>query len=383
MKTIKYIAICLLLTSSVTLFAQKKTFTRDYTYKASEMDSKVSSRTNATTEMRNILLREVGAYIRTEQKVITTGNTQEYIEKIEAITAGIVEMKVLDEKWDGETYYIKAEMVINPKEIEQKIKEIAGDKQKLKELEESRARTKAAEDEANRLRNELAALRRQMGSKEPQQRKEYEQKIKEKENSYNKQIETLSAEEYFTKGYTEKYNKGGVVINEVKWATRNVAAPGAFVDKPEDAGMFYQWNRKKAWAATGEEVTGWNPTIPTGNAWEKDNDPSPVGWRLPTLDDMNKLFDKNKVKREWTSVNGINGYRFTDKTTGNAIFLPAFGYRRDNNGMLRYAGTYGYYWTSTQNGNDHAHSVYFNLNSASQGSYLKRSEGFLVRPVAD
>ena len=34
----------------------------------------------------------------------------------------------------------------------------------------------------------------------------------------------------------------GVVINGVKWATRNVAAPGKFATSPEDAGMFYQWN---------------------------------------------------------------------------------------------------------------------------------------------
>ena len=376
MKTIKYIAICLLLTSSVTLFAQKKTFTRDYTYKASEMDSKVSSRTNATTEMRNILLREVGAYIRTEQKVITTGNTQEYIEKIEAITAGIVEMKVLDEKWDGETYYIKAEMVINPKEIEQKIKEIAGDKQKLKELEESRARTKAAEDEANRLRNELAALRRQMGSKEPQQRKEYEQKIKEKENSYNKQIETLSAEEYFTKGYTEKYNKGGVVINEVKWATRNVAAPGAFVDKPEDAGMFYQWNRKKNWIATGS-VAGWDKTTPTGNTWTTTNKVCPSGYRLPTDTELKGLI---AVGSKWTTVNGVKGRVFG--SGNNTIFLPAAGYRYYSNGTLSRVGSYGNYWGSTQDDTSYAYNLYF-IDSYADWYYYYRTNGFSVRPVAE
>jgi len=30
----------------------------------------------------------------------------------------------------------------------------------------------------------------------------------------------------------------GVVINGIRWATRNVDAPGTFVDNPEDAGMF-------------------------------------------------------------------------------------------------------------------------------------------------
>ena len=190
-QSFKIITVCLLLANSTNLFAQNKTFTRDYTYQASEIDSKVSSRTNATTEMRNILLREVGTYMRTEQIVITSGSTQEYKEKIEAITAGVVEMKILDEKWNGETYWIKAEMTINPKEVEQKIKEIAEDKQKVKELEESRARVKAAEEENARLRKEIAELNKKQGN---------EQKIEQKTNDYNKQINTLSAEEYYTKG---------------------------------------------------------------------------------------------------------------------------------------------------------------------------------------
>jgi len=36
----------------------------------------------------------------------------------------------------------------------------------------------------------------------------------------------------------------GVVINGVKWATRNVDKPGTFVANPEDFGMLYQWNRR-------------------------------------------------------------------------------------------------------------------------------------------
>ena len=40
-----------------------------------------------------------------------------------------------------------------------------------------------------------------------------------------------------------------VVINGVRWATCNVDAPGNFAANPEDAGMFYQWNRKVGWSA--------------------------------------------------------------------------------------------------------------------------------------
>ena len=204
---IKTFAICLLLATATTLFAQKKTFICEHTYPAGDNDNKNTSRTIATVEMRNKLLWEVGTYIRTEQILVTTGSSQEYAEKTEAITAGIVEMKILDEKWNGETYCIKAEMTIDPNEVEQKIKEIVDFKLKVKELEESRARTKAAEEEAARLRNEMAQLRQQMENKNEQQRKEYEQKLAEKENNYNKQIDNLSAEEYLTKGNNAKNNK--------------------------------------------------------------------------------------------------------------------------------------------------------------------------------
>ena len=140
----------------------------------------------------------------------------------------------------------------------------------------------------------------------------------------------------------------GVVINEVKWATRNVDKPGTFTGKPEDAGMFYQWNRKVAWPATGS-VRNWYNNSPTDTAWEKNNDPSPTGWRVPTLNEIKTLFDTDKVRSEWLTVNGVNGRKFTDKATGNSIFLPATGQRRGSDGRLDDIGSCGSYWSSTKN----------------------------------
>jgi superkiller protein 3 len=171
------------------LHAQKKTFTRDYTYQASEDDSKNSARANATTQMRNILLREVGEYLHTERK----SASGDYSEKIEAITAGIVEMKTLDERWDGATYYIKAEMTVDSKDLERRITEVLNDKQKTKDLEEARKRTLAAEAEVARLKKELEE------SKNEQQRLALQK-------NYQQQTEALSAEEYFTKAYNAQEN---------------------------------------------------------------------------------------------------------------------------------------------------------------------------------
>jgi len=143
----------------------------------------------------------------------------------------------------------------------------------------------------------------------------------------------------------------GVVINGVKWATRNVDAPGTFAATPESPGMHYQWNCKKAWPVTGA-VTDW-PTTPTleldtAMTWKKSNDPSPSGWRVPTWPELTKLCD-GKVSRAWVTQNGVDGMKFTDKTTGASLFLPAVGFRTF--GSMPFPGDIeGNYWGSMRGG---------------------------------
>jgi uncharacterized protein (TIGR02145 family) len=171
----------------------------------------------------------------------------------------------------------------------------------------------------------------------------------------------------------------GVLINGVVWAKYNVDAPGAFAAKPEDPGMFYQWNRKKAWPATGD-VTGWDFFTPEGDEWKKDNDPSPAGWRVPTFEEIEKLLDADKVSNEWDAEK--KGRRFTDRASGESIFLPAVGDRNISDGTLGDAGSDGYYWSSTQNGSNSAYYLYFNSGLANVFNY-GRISGFSVRPVAE
>jgi len=174
----------------------------------------------------------------------------------------------------------------------------------------------------------------------------------------------------------------GVVINGVKWATRNVAAPGTFATTPEDVGRFYQWNRKKAWATT-RDVAHWDDTYPEGTEWEATNDPSPDGWRVPTLAEINTLFSV-KVRCEWTTRNGKYGIKFTDKDTGNTLFLPVTGYRNSFNYGSLVASASGYYWSSTANGG-YAYSLGFSNNygfSAGSRDRNYRKDGFCVRAVA-
>ncbi len=138
-----------------------------------------------------------------------------------------------------------------------------------------------------------------------------------------------------------------VEINGVKWAKCNVDMPGTFAETPESAGMFYQINRNVGWSSTEPVVnsdggTTWDSANPGEFVWEKANDPSPDGFRVPSTQEIEALLDTAKVAMANVTQNGVYGNRFTDIQTGNSIFIPAAGYR-DSSGELYGAGESGNY----------------------------------------
>ena len=168
----------------------------------------------------------------------------------------------------------------------------------------------------------------------------------------------------------------GVMINGVEWARTNVDAPGTFAATPESAGMFFQWNCRQGWPATGSGTpTGWNSTGATGNTWTRENDPCPQGWRVPTDDEFQSL---NRSGSVWTTRSGVNGRLFG--TAPNQIFLPAVG-SRDLDGTLQDAGSWGNYWASTQGSAIFADQLWF-TSSLSWNWLHVRGRGNSVRCVA-
>jgi len=172
----------------------------------------------------------------------------------------------------------------------------------------------------------------------------------------------------------------GVVINGIRWATRNVDMPGTFAQNPESAGRFFQWGTLGGvthdWASTGT-VTGWN-TPNNREAWTSANDPCPPDWRVPTQTELTNLRDQPNT---WTTRNGVNGRLFG--TAPYQIFLPAAGRRNHiNNGALLDVGTNGTYWSSEEVMTEFAFSLWVSsANSLINWSW--RASGFSVRCVAE
>ena len=176
-----------------------------------------------------------------------------------------------------------------------------------------------------------------------------------------------------------KWEYVGVLINGVRWAECNVDALGTFAANPEDAGMFYQWNRSTAWPTTGD-ITSWDTTPPGGESWEPANDPCPAGWRVPITEEYAALLETAKVTNAWTTLNSVNGRMFTDNTSGASIFLPAAGGRNYIDGVLGNAGDGGLYWSSSPYTYPYVWYLYLNDSNTGQNGEERR-RGFSVRCV--
>lgn len=124
MKTIicKLILILLFFNS----LAQEKSFIREYYYRASEDDSKITSRQKALTEVKKLLIEELGIYVESyvnwERKEENNVLSKDFFtNEIKTLSAGITETKIIEENWNGSEYYIKAEIKTDPNEVLRKI----------------------------------------------------------------------------------------------------------------------------------------------------------------------------------------------------------------------------------------------------------------------
>ena len=213
--------------------------------------------------------------------------------------------------------------------------------------------------------------------------------------------------------------------NGLMWATCNVGA-----SKPEEYGDYFAWgdtvpyykeghsqdNPCSDWKDDKDGYTWKNYRFRTSvDSWDnvvelsKYNTSSSYGpidskttldadddvasyqwggsWRMPTQADWKELQDN--CKWDWidagnTEFGGIAGYKVTSQKDGykdRFIFLPATGHRFGT--LLGYVGSHGFYWSSSlaTGSPSYACGLYFNSGNMLWDYYLRRSDGFSVRPV--
>lgn len=188
----------------------------------------------------------------------------------------------------------------------------------------------------------------------------------------------------------------------VKWATCNVGAR-----KPEDNGNLYGWGEigptdiydplSRLTSKWGSNLSGFtkynldseNGTVDNKTTLDPEDDVAHVvwggKWRMPTKQEQVEL--RNNCTWEWTTLNGVNGYRVTSKIPGytdRSIFLPAAGAAYS----LRYEyGSTGYYWSSSIESLDDGRVLCFSaaiINITSRYAAISmgsRECGYSVRPV--
>ena len=139
----------------------------------------------------------------------------------------------------------------------------------------------------------------------------------------------------------------------VKWANMNVGAK-----KDSGFGTYFAWGEIKpkdyyswgtyAWSkgdsnfllkyCVNDKVIKLLPTDDAAHINWGGN------WRMPTVEEFDELVDPAKCTWEWTTKDGVNGYKVTGKKTGNSIFLPITGFRFY--GDVQFRAVKGVYWSS-------------------------------------
>ncbi len=180
------------------------------------------------------------------------------------------------------------------------------------------------------------------------------------------------------------------------WATCNVGA-----ETPEEYGDYFAWGETQPkdtynWSTyqycngsyntltkyCNDSSYGYNGFTDNLTTLLPEDDAATANWgsdwRMPTKEEWQELLDNTTVT--WTQQNGVNGMLFT-ASNGNSLFLPAAGCRY--NSSLSYAGSYGYYWSSSLYTDYPIYAWYLYFLSDYYGMYLYYSRGYghSVRPV--
>jgi TPR repeat protein len=208
-----------------------ETYIRDYYYTASEADSKITARTNSLDQVKLLLLQEIGTHIRQEINITKDSSGYTYAtEDIEAVTAGLTRVEIMEESWNGDTYYLKAEIDVDTDRVRKELEDIKNDKSD--EKEQRLEITKAIQIELQESREKISNLRKQLDNASKSQK----EKIR---IQYVESVDQLSLSEMFSKG--SGFEQKGQFEDAIFWYRK--AAEQGHPYAQHNLGIFYDYGR--------------------------------------------------------------------------------------------------------------------------------------------
>lgn len=158
------------------------------------------------------------------------------------------------------------------------------------------------------------------------------------------------------------------------WAKTNVGATNE-----SDYGEYYMYGKG---ADTYQVTSGDSAYSGTENPLAASADTATQvwggNWHTPTHVQWQEL--TTNTTYTWTTINGVNGGKFT-ASNGNYVFFPAAGYWLGD--IQNFVGSEGGYWSSSPYDSSDAYRLNFNTFFNDVNSYYSRSSGNSIRPVMD
>ena len=196
-------------------------------------------------------------------------------------------------------------------------------------------------------------------------------------------------------GILDNLDEGLVYVNQyavpemvdlglsVKWASFNIGA-----SRPEEYGDYFAWGETEPKEDYSSDTWKWRNSkyvwgrIDNKPILDSEDDAATVNWggkwRMPTIGELGDLL--YECSHEWTSINGVEGIKFTSLIEGYTdrwIFFPAAGERSGLN--LKYENQCRY-WSSSLTSDNSAWSMTFSKDYLAY-AYGLRYPGMPIRPV--
>lgn len=140
----------------------------------------------------------------------------------------------------------------------------------------------------------------------------------------------------------------GIEINGLLWAHYNVTSPNHFTAVIDARGSLYQYDSKIEYPNSSPNIsdapfgyrTGW---YDSGTPWQNENDPCPIGWRIPTKTEIEGLLangytwvepEQNNmaIPGAMLGISRSDAMLATKENTRGGIFLPQTGFRSNETG---------------------------------------------------